>query len=110
MAGLLGRLVSRRITTAVNLSAAEGPSATAGHAGGMDLWRKLSFFVAIPAVLLCAVHTYLRDQAHPHEPPEFVPYEHLRKREKRFPWGDGTKTLFHNPHTNPLPDGYESHH
>lgn len=45
-----------------------------------------------------------------HQPPEqepFVKWEYMRIRTKRFPWGDGDKSLFHNPHTNPLPDGYE---
>uniref|UniRef100_A0A8C2JRK3 Cytochrome c oxidase polypeptide VIa n=1 Tax=Cyprinus carpio TaxID=7962 RepID=A0A8C2JRK3_CYPCA len=36
----------------------------------------------------------------------FLSFPHVHQR---FPWGDGTKTLFHNPHVNALPDGYEHH-
>lgn len=95
--------------------------------GGHKLWKRLSLFVAIPAVGLCMLNTYLEHQKMTVHRPEFVKYEYLHIRNKRFPWGDGTKSLFHvslsfslstlshlkpliysqNPHVNALPEGYE---
>ncbi|XP_015175682.1 PREDICTED: cytochrome c oxidase subunit 6A1, mitochondrial-like [Polistes dominula] len=69
------------------------------------LWRNLYLFVGIPATLLGLLNCYLSEQEHVKQ--EFIPYEHLRIRNKRFPWGDGQRSLFHNPHTNALPTGYE---
>ncbi|CAG7833509.1 unnamed protein product [Allacma fusca] len=77
------------------------------HEGGMKLWRNLTYFMAIPATIIMSINVYLHESSEHHDRPEFKPYEHLRIRNKRFPWGDGTRSLFHNPHTNPLPGGYE---
>lgn len=59
------------------------------------MWKKLSFFVAMPAVGLCMLNTYLEHQKMTVHRPEFVKYEYLRVRNKRFPWGEGNKSLFH---------------
>ncbi|KAG9465724.1 hypothetical protein GDO78_017847 [Eleutherodactylus coqui] len=79
-----------------------------GHkAGGDRTWKILTFFVALPVVGVSMLNAWLREQNHPQKSPEFRAYDHLRIRTKKFPWGDGNHTLFHNPHTNPLPSGYE---
>merc|ERR1712071_101132 len=68
---------------------------------------KLSFAVALPGVALCMLNVYLGAMQEEVVQVPFAPYEHMRIRTKRFPWGDGQKSLFHNPHVNALPDGYE---
>ncbi|XP_062551895.1 cytochrome c oxidase subunit 6A2, mitochondrial [Armigeres subalbatus] len=106
---LVNHIFLRAISQSAARNAVKGPSAVAGHGGtGSKTWRNLSFFVAVPAVGLCMLNTYLKHQEeHGHPRAEFIPYEHMRIRNKRFPWGDGRHSLFHNPHVNPLPTGYE---
>ncbi|KAK8384334.1 hypothetical protein O3P69_009251 [Scylla paramamosain] len=104
MAASLTSLARRTISTSLRNYAASG--AAHGHEGGTKQWKMVSLLVAMPAIALCMFNAFSGDHDHP---PEFVPYEHLRLRTKRFPWGDGNKSLFHNPHVNALPDGYEEH-
>ncbi|NP_001291041.1 cytochrome c oxidase subunit 6A, mitochondrial [Esox lucius] len=95
-----------------SLSQSRQLSVSAAHGHGEKAartWKILSFVVALPGVAVCMLNMYLKMHEHAahHVEPEFVPYSHLRIRSKRFPWGDGNKSLFHNPEVNPLPDGYE---
>ncbi|XP_007885604.1 cytochrome c oxidase subunit 6A, mitochondrial [Callorhinchus milii] len=94
--GASGAKLCRRMTTSGQAH---------GHEGSARKWKILSFTLAIPGVAVCMLNAYLKQQHE--EQPEFVPYTHLRIRTKQFPWGDGNHSLFHNPHTNPLPTGYE---
>ncbi|KAJ9594883.1 hypothetical protein L9F63_013808, partial [Diploptera punctata] len=71
----------------------------------LNFWRTISFAL-IPIIGIITFSQFMNLKKHKHAEP-FVPYEHLRIRNKRFPWGDGQKSLFHNPDTNALPNGYE---
>ncbi|XP_044730213.1 cytochrome c oxidase subunit 6A2, mitochondrial [Chrysoperla carnea] len=110
MANLINHSIRRYIATNVARNAqVQGTAATAGHHDGWKMWKNMSLFLAFPAIAVCMVNVYLAHGQH-HERAEFVPYEHMRIRNKRFPWGDGQRSLFHNPHVNPLPSGYEEEH
>lgn len=50
--------------------------------GGYKLWKKMSFFVALPAIALGMLNAYLAHQEEHHERPEFVAYDYLRVRTK----------------------------
>ncbi|XP_056144463.1 cytochrome c oxidase subunit 6A, mitochondrial [Lampris incognitus] len=80
------------------------------HEGGARTWKILTFVLAIPGVSVCMANAFMKAESHADHQADFVPYPHLRIRTKKFPWGDGNHTLFHNGHTNPLPDGYETSH
>ncbi|KAI1900725.1 hypothetical protein AGOR_G00052850 [Albula goreensis] len=103
--GRISQVLSR-----ANLAQARRQLSAAAHGREQQAartWKILTFVVALPGVAVCMMNMYLKMQHHSHEQPDFVPYTHLRIRSKRFPWGDGNKTLFHNSHVNALPDGYE---
>ncbi|KAJ3574096.1 hypothetical protein NP233_g1991 [Leucocoprinus birnbaumii] len=74
-----------------------------------DLWRKISYYVCIPAIAVCCAWVYNVETEHAahvehikHENggelPETPAYDYLNRRGKPFPWG--MNSLFFNPHTN----------
>jgi len=106
MASFLNFAIRRQFSTSAARLAAGAGSGTS-H-GSPQMWKNISIFVGGPAIAFACFNAYLGEMEHMSHPRDkFIPYEHLRIRTKSFPWGDGSKTLFHNPETNALPDGYE---
>ncbi|KAI7533054.1 hypothetical protein KC316_g16668, partial [Hortaea werneckii] len=72
----------------------------------IDLWRKLSIYVVIPAIAIAGANAYRLWVEHwehkSHDPPleEQPEYPYQNIRTKNFFWGDGDKTLFWNPNVN----------
>uniref|UniRef100_A0A674M994 Cytochrome c oxidase subunit n=1 Tax=Takifugu rubripes TaxID=31033 RepID=A0A674M994_TAKRU len=101
---LLGRISKNDLNSSMN--SAPGASVTACFSTART-WKILTIVLAFPGVSVCMANAYVKGQEHPPEQPDFVAYSHLRIRTKKFPWGDGNHSLFHNAHTNALPEGYE---
>ncbi|CAN3360638.1 cytochrome c oxidase subunit 13, mitochondrial [Diutina catenulata] len=82
----------------------------AHHSEGITkLWKKLTYMIAIPAILLTAVPVGKVEKEHAehrkhmaHVPDEEWPtqYEYQNIRTHKFFWGDGDKTLFWNTDIN----------
>lgn len=101
-------ILSKLAATRVALVSVRSAS-THGHQPNPELWRRIFYFVCCPAIVLSMINTFLAEKEHweHYKRPEFKPYEYLRIRTKKFPWGDGNHGLFHNPLVNPLFDGWE---
>jgi len=88
----------------------EADKALAHHAAeASDLWRKISYYVCIPAITVCVAWVYNAEAEHAAhishvkeenggELPETPAYDYLNRRGKPFPWG--VNSLFFNPHVN----------
>lgn len=75
------------------------------HAGQVkETWKKISLFICLPTISYFTWKHVIVGGKEEHEH-KYVPWSHLRIRTKPFPWKDGDVSLFHNPHTNPRPDG-----
>uniref|UniRef100_A0AC35TZF3 Cytochrome c oxidase polypeptide VIa n=1 Tax=Rhabditophanes sp. KR3021 TaxID=114890 RepID=A0AC35TZF3_9BILA len=77
-------------------------------------WKKMFLAAAVPCMILTAWVAW-NDHAKHHAKPrrDFVEYSYLNTRNKPFPWGDGNKSLFHNPEEQWVPGvGFEKerHH
>ncbi|KAF9270180.1 mitochondrial cytochrome c oxidase subunit VIa [Marasmius fiardii PR-910] len=71
-----------------------------------ELWRKISWYVCIPAIAVCGAWVYNLESEHKSHIdhlraendgvlPQPPPYEYLNIRRKPFPWGPNS--LFFNP-------------
>lgn len=76
------------------------------HETNPKYYKYLSFFVMFPLIIIQALNTFIGHEHH-HKGP-CRDYEYMRVRTKRFPWGDGKDSLFHDPAINHSPGECEN--
>ncbi|KAL7663613.1 Cytochrome c oxidase subunit [[Candida] zeylanoides] len=80
------------------------------HSEGVtNMWKKVTYFVAIPAILLTAIPVGITEMHHAEHRKHQAElsddewptqYDYMNIRSKKFFWGDGDKTLFWNDACN----------
>lgn len=80
------------------------------HSGTVsNTWKRLTYIVALPAILLAAIPVgnvelkHADHRKHLREVPDDewpTQYDYQNIRSRKFFWGDGDKTLFWNPDIN----------
>ncbi|KAJ3550951.1 hypothetical protein NM688_g4967 [Phlebia brevispora] len=105
----LVRAVPRRAfaTDVAQTSYLEKQAALRSHAAETaTMWRKISFYVCLPAIAVCTLWVVRVEKEHAEheehikaehggELPAIPDYEYLNRRAKPFPWGPNS--LFFNP-------------
>ncbi|KAB5547056.1 cytochrome c oxidase-like protein [Coniochaeta sp. 2T2.1] len=105
-APVMRNVVQRRLASTGNNFIKERQAVKEHAQGSTDLWRKITLYLCIPALLVAGVNAYNLWTEHwehwEHLPPleERVEYPYQNVRTKNFPWGDGDKTLFWNDKVN----------
>merc|ERR1711879_106224 len=76
-----------------------------------DVWKQSSF-IAVPIVIIgTSLFVYRREQAHAahYHRNEWKEWPHLSIRNKNYAWGNGKRSLFHDPAVNGIVGkGYEA--
>eukprot|EP00116_Pleurobrachia_bachei_P001304 sb/3461566/ len=63
-----------------------------------------TWIVMVPVTAVTAVNAYIQEMDHlSHGPPPYIPYDHLTQKTRRYPWGDGKRSLFFHPKYNAIP-------
>nr|XP_051700037.1 cytochrome c oxidase subunit 6A1, mitochondrial-like [Oryctolagus cuniculus] len=82
-------------------------SGTHGNEGSAPKQKAPNYFVKLCSMGESMLNVYLKSHHEEHWRPEFIAYHYLHIRSRPFPWEDRNPPVFHTPHVNPLPTGYE---